>query len=83
MTMELKFIYWNWTSEARLTLQDWRNSIQEAEKESTHSNELVPGNETYKGTFDALGKGSGGVWLPRTDPLIPLVWQVEWPEAVH
>ena len=51
----------------------------EAGKEPTHCKELVPGEPNYKDTLDASGEGAGGVWLPGTKELAPIVWQVQWP----
>ena len=55
----------------------------EAGKEPTHCKELVPGEPEYKGTLDASGEGAGGVWLPGTKELAPIVWRVQWPKEVR
>ena len=45
--------------------------------------ELVPEPASYKGTLDAAGAwGAGGVWVPGTKALAPIVWRVQWPKEV-
>ena len=45
--------------------------------------ELVPGDASYKGTLDAAGAwGAGGVWVPGTKELAPIMWRVQWPKEV-
>ncbi|KAL7525321.1 hypothetical protein ACHAXR_003320 [Thalassiosira sp. AJA248-18] len=78
-----KIIYWNRCPEVKQALQDWRQMIQEAAKEPTHVNELVPGPADYKGTLDASGAdGAGGIWISGEKLLPPIVWRVPWPPEV-
>jgi len=60
-----------------------RGSDGDAQQEHTHIIELVPAPPNWKGTVDASGKGAGGVWLPGTKPIAPVVWRLEWPLTVH
>jgi len=36
----------------------------------------------YYGTIDASGVGAGGVWLPCTEWMHPVVWRCEWPNDI-
>ena len=56
--------------------------VTEAGQQPTHVRELVVGDAAYKGTLDASGEGAGGVWLPGTKPLAPIVWRWKWPQEV-
>ena len=77
-----KIIHWNRAPAAKQAVKDWGQLIKEACKEPTHVKELVVGDATYKGTLDASGEGAGGVWLPGTKPIAPIVWRYKWPKEV-
>ena len=63
-------------------MKDWGQLITEAGQEPIHVKELVVGDAAYKGTLDASGEGAGGMWLPGTKPLAPIVWHWKWPQEV-
>ena len=77
-----KVIYWDRAPVAWQAMKDWGQLIKEATSEPTHVKELVVGDASYKGTLDASGEGAGGVWLPGTKALAPVVWRVEWPQDI-
>ena len=64
-------------------LRDWAQLMREAASETPHACELVAGEPTYLGTLDASKEGPGGVWLPGTRELAPVVWRVRWPEYIR
>ena len=76
-------VFWNRCPDAKIALKDWKQLLLEAAKEPTHVKELVSGEATYKGTLDASAEGAGGVWLPGTRALAPIVWRYQWPEEVR
>ena len=82
MAMEPKLVFWNRCGAARQALQDWGQLIREAAREPTHVNELIAGVPDYKGTLDASGEGAGGVWIPGSKAMAPVVWRVEWPDDI-
>ena len=69
-------INWDRASATQKATKDWGQLIKEATREPTHVKELVVGEAAYKGTLDASGEGAGGVWLPGTNPMAPVVWRV-------
>ena len=76
-------IFWDRCPAVRTALQDWATLIRAVAAEPTHVRELVPGPASYKGTLDATGAwGAGGVWVPGTKALAPIVWKVQWPTEV-
>ena len=77
IALQPKFIYWSRAPAAWQAMKDWDQLIKEAAGEPTHVRELAVGEAAYKGTLDASGEGAGGVWLPGTKPLAPVVWRVE------
>ena len=77
-----KIIYWDRAPVAWQAMKDWGQLIKEATREPTHVKELVVGDASYKGTLDASGEGAGGMWLPGTKALAPVVWRVEWPQDI-
>ena len=83
IAMQPKIIYWERAPGAWQAMKDWGQLIKEASKEPTHVKELVAGDAAYKGTLDASGEGAGGVWLPGTKALAPVVWRVKWPQDVR
>ncbi|KAL7545534.1 hypothetical protein ACHAWF_008883 [Thalassiosira exigua] len=82
MAIEPRVVDWSRARDARCALEDWGQLIRGASKEPTHVNELVPGAPAYKGTLDASGEGTGGVWVPGEETLAPIVWRVRWPPEV-
>ena len=83
LAIKPKRIFWDRCPAVRRALQDWATLIREAAAEPTHVKELVPGPASYKGTLDAAGAwGAGGVWVPGTKDLAPIVWRVQWPKEV-
>ena len=77
VAIQLKIIYWDRAPAAWQNMNDWGKLIKEIARESTHVKELVVGEASYKGTLYASGEGTGGVWLPETKALAPVVWLVE------
>ena len=64
-------------------LRNWVKLTRAAAKEPTHIKELVPDEPSYKGILDAAGAwGAGGVWVPGTEELAPIVWRLKWPDEV-
>ena len=83
MAIKPKRVFWNRCPEVRTALSHWVALIRAAAKEPTHVRELVPGEPSCKGTMDAAGAwGAGGVWVPGTKGLAPVVWRVKWPKEV-
>ena len=82
MSMRPRMIFWDRCPEVKVALQDWRQLLRESTKEPTHVKELVAGEASYKGTLDASGEGAGGVWVPGTKELAPIVWWYKWPQEV-
>ena len=83
LAIKPKRIFWDRYPAVRRALQDWAALIREAAAEPTHVEELVPGSASYKGTLDAAGAwGVGGVWVPGTKDLAPIVGRVRWPNEV-
>ena len=46
-------------------------------------NELVPGEADYKATLISSGEGAGGVCIPGTKSLAPIVWRIKWTDEVR
>ena len=69
-------IFGNRCPEVRETFQDWCQIICETGTEPTHVNNIVPGKAGYKATLDAPGEVAGGVWIPSTKALAPIVWRI-------
>ena len=71
-------------SQLRETLADLREHVVLTGEQPSHITELVPPDlPHYYGTVDASGVGLGGVLLPCTEWLPPLVWRVEMPPDLH
>ena len=77
VAIQLKIIYWGRAPAASQAMKDWGKLIKETAREPTYVKELVVGEASYKGTLYASGEGTGGVWLPETKALAPVVWLVE------
>ena len=57
--------------------------LEAAHFHPTHISEIVsPDLPHYYGYVDAAGGGVGGVWLPCTRWLQPLVWRFQWPADI-
>ena len=59
-------------------LSDFRLLLNTVVAEPTHVNKLVPGAPAYVGYCEVCRMGAGGVWLPGTKHIRPIVWRVEW-----
>ena len=77
VAIQLKIIYWDRAPAAWQAMNNWGKLIKETAREPTHIEELVVRETSYKGSLDASGEGAGGVWLPETKALAPVVWRVE------
>ena len=75
-------IFWSWCLEVQETFQNWCQIICEIRTEPTHVNKLVPGKADYKATLDTPGEVSGGVLIPCTIVLAPIVWSIKCPDKV-
>jgi hypothetical protein len=64
------------------TLQDFATLIGLLAARPTHCHELIVGDPGYLSYVDASKLGAGGVWLPGILFLLPIVWQVEWPQDI-
>ena len=78
-----RIIHWKRAPVAWQAMRDLGQLIKEAGTQPTHVKELVVGDAAYKGTLDASGGGAGGVWLPGTKALAPIVWRWEWPQEIR
>ena len=64
----------------RATFETFVMLLEDAQKHPSHITEIIGPNLPHvNGTMDASGAGAGGVWLPCTRWLHPVVWRVEWP----
>ena len=71
-------------SQLRETLADLREHILLTGSQPSHITELVPPDlPHYYGTVDASGVGLGGVLLPCTQWLQPIVWRLEMPQDLR
>ena len=71
-------------SELREVLVAFRALIMDLQARPTHITELVPPSLPHVyGFCDASSYGAGGVWLPCTLYLPPIVWRLEWPDWVQ
>jgi len=67
----------------RETLEDLIPLLEASYRTPSHITELVgPDLPHYYGYVDASSSGVGGVWLPCTRGLQPIVWRVPWPEDI-
>jgi len=68
----------------RETLEDLVPLLEASYHNPSHITELVgPDLPHYYGYVDACAGGVGGVWLPSTRWLQPIVWRVPWPEDIR
>jgi hypothetical protein len=67
----------------RETLEDLTPLLEASFQHPSHISELVgPDLPHYYGYVDASASGVGGVWLPCTRGLCPIVWRVPWPADI-
>ena len=58
--------------------------LEDAQTHPSHIAEIVgPNLPHYYGMTDASGVGAGGVWLPCTEWIHPVVWRLEWPSDIQ
>ena len=58
--------------------------LRDAQDNPSHITELVsPDLPHLYGMTDASGTGAGGVWLPCTKWLQPVIWRFEWPKDIQ
>lgn len=68
----------------RATFELFATLLEDAQDHPSHITEIVgPDLPHVYGTMDASGLGAGGVWLPCTHWLQPVVWRVEWPQDIQ
>ncbi|KAG7352982.1 hypothetical protein IV203_009030 [Nitzschia inconspicua] len=77
----------NWVtlpSDILILLQDWQLLIQQLHARPISVHELLPNSKpAYQGWTDASTSwGAGGVWFGAAQPLIPIVWSIEWPPDI-
>ncbi|KAG7346624.1 hypothetical protein IV203_005693 [Nitzschia inconspicua] len=65
-------------------LQDWHLLIQQLHARPISVHELLPtSTPAYQGWADASTSwGAGGVWFGAAQPLLPIVWSLEWPPDI-
>ena len=63
-------------------LTDWKAFALQAVSRVTHLAEIVYREPTHLGFCDALGLGTGGVWLDLSRTGHNLVWQHPWPPDI-
>jgi hypothetical protein len=77
---------WAWVSvpdHIKVLCVDWLKLVKLITARPTHVKELVPTKPNYQGFCDASGTwGAGGVWFGAESPLQPIVWFVQWPQAI-
>ncbi|KAG7336945.1 hypothetical protein IV203_036438 [Nitzschia inconspicua] len=67
-----------------ILLQDWQLLIQQLHARPISVHELLPTSKpAYQGWADASTSwGAGGVWFGAAQPLLPIVWSIEWPPDI-
>jgi hypothetical protein len=71
-------------SEIRETLSDFDHLLALARAHPTHITEIVPPDlPHYYGYVDFAAVGMGGVWLPCTRDLQPVVWRLRNPRDIE
>ena len=67
----------------RTTFETFITLLEDAQLNPSHITEIVaPDLPHYYGSTDASGVGAGGVWLPCTHWIYPVVWRLEWPSDI-
>jgi len=70
-------------SALRATFELFATLLEDAQHHPSHITEIVaPDLPHHYGMTDASGVGAGGVWLPCTAWVHPMVWRLEWPEDI-
>ena len=71
-------------NELRAVLQHFIFLLRELRSRHTHMRELVaPWLPHCCGHQDSCGTGCGGVWLPGTEWMPPIVWYIRWPADIQ
>ena len=71
-------------STLRATFEIFATLLEDAQVNPSHITEIVaPYLPHYYGMTDASGVGAGGVWLPCTEWMLPIVWRMEWPPDIQ
>ncbi|KAG7365484.1 hypothetical protein IV203_038688 [Nitzschia inconspicua] len=67
-----------------ILLQDWQLLIQQFHARPISVHELLPTSKpAYQGWADASTSwGAGEVWFGAAQPLLPIVWSIEWPPDI-
>ena len=65
------------------SLGDFSTLLKQMASQPTPCRLLVPGTPGYIGYVDACKTGVGGVWLPGTNDLPPIVWRIPFPPDVQ
>jgi hypothetical protein len=63
-------------------LDDFRWHASTITSRPTRWGELVDSQPVFRGAVDASGMGMGGVWLHAEDAAPPLLWRVQFPDAI-
>ena len=70
-------------SELRETLESFVPLLEASHTHPSHISELVGSDlPHYHGYVDAAAIGVGGVWLPCTEWINPVVWRFQWPDDI-
>jgi hypothetical protein len=70
------------SSEVRAALLDLATMVTSLAARPTHVKELIPNDDHYYGYCDACATGAGGVWFSGESDIQPLVWRVEFDNAI-
>jgi hypothetical protein len=70
------------SSEVRAALLDLATMVTSLASRPTHVKELIPDNDHYYGYCDACATGAGGVWFSGERGIEPIVWRVEFENAI-
>jgi hypothetical protein len=70
------------SSEVRAALLDLATMVTSLSSRPTHVKELIPNDDHYYGYCDACATGAGGVWLSGERGIDPIVWRVEFDNAI-